>query len=99
VHHYEQESKAQSTAWKHRTLPVAKKLKNQPSAGKIMLTLLNIGGAILDGAPPYSPHLAPSDFLMFGPMKVVLRGGRLSSDEVNGAVQNWLKTQPKTFFY
>jgi hypothetical protein len=27
-----------------------------------------------------------------------LRGRRFSSDEVSGAVQNWLKTQPKNFF-
>jgi hypothetical protein len=38
VHHYEPESKAQSVAWKCPTSPVAKKLKNQPSAGKIMVT-------------------------------------------------------------
>jgi hypothetical protein len=32
-------------------------------------------------------------------MKEALRGRRFSSDEeVIGAVQNWLKTQPKTFF-
>jgi hypothetical protein len=36
---------------------------------------------------------------MFGPMKEALRGRRFSSDEeVTGAVQNWLKTQPKNFF-
>jgi hypothetical protein len=36
---------------------------------------------------------------MFGPMKKSLRGRSFSSDEdVIGAVQNWLKTQPKTFF-
>jgi hypothetical protein len=36
---------------------------------------------------------------MFGPMKEALRGRRFSSDEeVIGAVQNWLKTQPKNFF-
>jgi hypothetical protein len=40
---------------------------------------------------------------MFSPMKEILRGRRFSSDEeVIGAVQNWLKTQPsppkKTFF-
>jgi hypothetical protein len=35
---------------------------------------------------------------MFGPMKEALRGRKFSSDEVIGAVQNWLKTQPKTFF-
>jgi hypothetical protein len=38
----------------------------------------------------------------FGSMKEALRGRRFSSDEeVIGAVQNWLKTQPKkkkTFF-
>jgi hypothetical protein len=33
---------------------------------------------------------------MFGPMTEALRGRRFSSyKEVIGAVQNWLKTQPK----
>jgi hypothetical protein len=37
---------------------------------------------------------------MFGPMKEALRGRRFSSDEkVISAVQNWLKTQPKNFFF
>jgi hypothetical protein len=35
---------------------------------------------------------------MFGPMKEALRRIRFSYDEVIGAVQNWLKTQKKTFF-
>jgi hypothetical protein len=36
---------------------------------------------------------------MFGPMKEALRGRRFSSDkDVIGAVQKWLKTQPKNFF-
>jgi hypothetical protein len=36
---------------------------------------------------------------MFDPMKEALRGRRFSSnEEVIGAVQNWLKTQPKIFF-
>jgi hypothetical protein len=39
VHHYEPVNKAQSMAWKRPTLPVAKKFKSQPSAGKIMLTI------------------------------------------------------------
>jgi hypothetical protein len=35
---------------------------------------------------------------MFGSMKEALR--RISSDvEVIGTVQNWLKTQPKNFFF
>jgi hypothetical protein len=33
---------------------------------------------------------------MFGPMKEALRFS--SDEEVIGAVQNWLKTQPKNFF-
>jgi hypothetical protein len=38
-------------------------------------------------------------FHIFGTMKEALRGRRFSSDEeVIGAVQNWLKTQPKNFF-
>jgi hypothetical protein len=37
---------------------------------------------------------------MFGPMREALRGRRFSSDEeVIGAVQNWLKTRPKNFFF
>jgi hypothetical protein len=33
-------------------------------------------------------------------MKEALRERRFSSDEeVNGAMQNWLKTQPKNFFF
>jgi hypothetical protein len=38
---------------------------------------------------------------MFGPMKeAIRRRRRFSSDkEAIGAVQNWLKTEPKTFFF
>jgi hypothetical protein len=37
---------------------------------------------------------------MFGPMKEAIRGRRFSSDEEGiGMVQNWLKTQPKNFFF
>jgi hypothetical protein len=36
---------------------------------------------------------------MFGPMKEARRGRKFSSDEeVIGAVQNWLKMEPKNFF-
>jgi hypothetical protein len=50
--------------------------------------------------PPYSSVLGPTDYHMFGPMKEALRGRRfLSDEEVIGAVQNWLKTQPKQFFF
>jgi hypothetical protein len=36
---------------------------------------------------------------MFGPMKEALSGRRFSSyEEVIGAVQNWLKSEPKSFY-
>jgi hypothetical protein len=45
------------------------------------------------------PDLAPSDLHICSQKKEALRGRRFSSDEeVIGAVQNWLKMQPKTFF-
>jgi hypothetical protein len=87
-------------AWKCPTSPVAKNFKSQPSGGKIMLTLFgDMECAFLVHFTPKGPDLAPSDFHMFGPMKEALRGRRFSSDEeVIGAVQNWLKTQPKISF-
>jgi hypothetical protein len=39
VHHCEPKSEALSMVWKRPKLPMAKKLKSQPSAGKIMLTI------------------------------------------------------------
>jgi hypothetical protein len=94
VHHYEPESKAQSMAWKCPTSPVAKKFKIQPSDGKIMLTLFwDMKGAIL-------VYFTPKGETVSSQMKEALRGRRFSSDEeVIGAVQNWLKTQPKNFFF
>jgi hypothetical protein len=100
VHHYEPDSKAQSMAWKCPTSPGDKKFKTQSSAGKIILTLFwNMESEILVHFIPKGPDVAPSNFHMFGRMKESLRGRKFSSDEeVTGAVQNWLKTQPKTFF-
>jgi hypothetical protein len=101
VHQYEPESKAQSKTWKRPTSPVAKKIKSQLSVCKIMLTLFwDMEGAILVHFTPKDPDLDPSDLHMFGTMKEALRGRRFSSDEeVIGAVQNWLETIPKNFFY
>jgi hypothetical protein len=83
VHHYERESKAQSVAWKRPTSPVAKKFRSHPFAGKIMITLFwYTEGAILVNFTPKDPDRAPSDFLMFGPVKEALRGRRFSSEEV-----------------
>jgi hypothetical protein len=99
LHHYEPESKAQSVAWKRPTSPAAKKLKSQPSAGKIMLTLFwNMESVILVHFTPKGPDLATSDFHTFGSMEEALKGRRFSSDEeVIGEVQNWLKKQPNNF--
>jgi hypothetical protein len=36
---------------------------------------------------------------MFSPMKDALRGRFSSDEEDTGAVQNWLKMQPKNFFF
>jgi histone-lysine N-methyltransferase SETMAR len=50
--------------------------------------------------PAYSPDLAPSDFHLFGPLKEALRGGRFScDDDVKAAVHQWLRAQPKIFFF
>jgi len=49
--------------------------------------------------PVYSPDLAPSDFHLFGLLKNALRGRLFScDDDVQTAVHQWLRTQPKTFF-
>jgi histone-lysine N-methyltransferase SETMAR len=46
--------------------------------------------------PPYSPDLAPSDFHVFGPLKQAMGGKSFSSDEeVQQAVHEWLRSQPK----
>jgi hypothetical protein len=47
MHHYEPQSKALSMALKRPISPVDKKFKSQPSACKIMLTLLGSEGAVL----------------------------------------------------
>ena len=39
VHHYEPETKRQSTQWKNTSSPSSKKFRSQPSAGKLMLTV------------------------------------------------------------
>jgi hypothetical protein len=49
VHHYEPETKQKSIQWKHVTSPVAEKFTVQPSARKLMLTILwNSEGPILE---------------------------------------------------
>ena len=50
--------------------------------------------------PPYSPDLAPSDFHLFPQMKKTLAGRHSASDDdVIVAVEEFLESQTKTFFY
>ena len=50
--------------------------------------------------PPYSPDLAPSDFHVFGSLKVAMGDKSFRSDEeVQQAVHEWLLSQPKGFFF
>jgi hypothetical protein len=96
VYHYEPEGKAQSTNWKRQTLPVTKKFKSQPSAGKIMRTLfLGYGrcdfGSFHSEGSISRPQLFP----------YVWVNERSSKRKIFiiGAVQNLLKTRPKNFFF
>ena len=50
--------------------------------------------------PPYSPYLAPIDFHVFGLLKEAMGCKSFRSDEeVQQAVQEWLRSQPKDFFF
>jgi len=49
--------------------------------------------------PPYSPDMSPCDFHVFGPLKKALKGRRFTDkDEVQETIEEWFRTQPKTFF-
>ena len=45
---------------------------------------------------PYSPDLAPSDFLRFPNMKEHLLGKRFANDDLKDAVVTWLNNQAAT---
>ena len=49
--------------------------------------------------PPYSPHLEPSDFHVFGPLKDALSGKQFRDDDkVRSGVHELLGTRPKESF-
>jgi hypothetical protein len=49
--------------------------------------------------PPYSPDLAPSDFHLFGPLKLLLSAEHFPDDEaVERQVTAWFGKQPKEFY-
>jgi hypothetical protein len=48
---------------------------------------------------PYSPDMAPSDFLLFWKLKETLKGQHFSSDaKSEAAVRKWISSQPENFF-
>jgi histone-lysine N-methyltransferase SETMAR len=49
--------------------------------------------------PPYSPHLAPSDFHVFLHLKTFLGGRRFHDDnEVKEAINTWFASQAASFY-
>ena len=49
--------------------------------------------------PPYSPDLAPSDFLFFLHLKKILGGKRFDDDsDLKESVQKWLTSQAAAFY-
>jgi histone-lysine N-methyltransferase SETMAR len=64
------------------------------------MTLRHTKFEVLPHTPYYSPHLAPSDFHLFGPLKESLRGRKFNlDDDVQLAVHEWHREQPQEFFY
>jgi len=165
VHLHQPKTKKTSKEWRHTYSPKLKKIRTQPSAGKVMLTVFwdergviwehymprgntvtsatyadllkshlrpaikfkrrgRLSTGVLlqhDNArphtarstlatiqdlsfeclphPPYSPDIAPSDFHVFGPLTEAMGGKSFGSDEeVQQAVHEWLRSQPKEFF-
>jgi hypothetical protein len=48
--------------------------------------------------PSYSPHLAPPDILLFGPMKDGLRGQHFPDYAVFAAVRKWVASVGAGFY-
>jgi histone-lysine N-methyltransferase SETMAR len=48
--------------------------------------------------PPYSPDLVPSDFHLFGPLKIHLVGKRFADEEVETEIRESLRQQSKDFY-
>jgi len=75
----------------HDNAPVHMSAKSQAAIQQCVFQQLN--------HPPYSPDLAPSDYILFRVMKKLLRDKRFSSDEeVKEAVTTWFEEQSKDIF-
>ena len=72
----------------------------RPHVGnKTATRLQSFGWEIMEHAP-YSPDLAPSDYLVFGPLKKFLAGQRfISDDDAKTAVPRWFHIQPAEFYH
>jgi histone-lysine N-methyltransferase SETMAR len=69
------------------------------TAARTLETLRKLMWEVMEH-PAHSPDLAPSDFHLFGPLKVALAGRRCRCDEdVQNTVHQWLREQTKTFYY
>jgi hypothetical protein len=99
VHHYEPESKAQIWLGNARHHPWLRNSKINRQPVRLCLQFFGMW-KMRFGFISFQRVKPLTEFYMFGSMKEALRGRRFSSDEeVIGAVQNWLKTQPKTLFF
>jgi hypothetical protein len=67
------------------------------TAARTLETLRKLKWEVMEH-PAHSPDLAPSNFHLFGPLKAAL--GRFWCDEdVKNVVHQWLRAQPKTFYW
>ena len=64
---------------------------------RYITTLIKLKGKIAHTRLPYSPDLAPSNFYLFGPLKVGLRGEHFDNNAVIDVVKNRLPQLEKSF--
>jgi hypothetical protein len=68
----------------------------QYMANMTQVTLATMGWEITN-QPPHSPHLAPTDFHLFGLKKIHLRGQKFQTDDAC-SIQNWLCSKDNIFY-
>ncbi|UYV62166.1 hypothetical protein LAZ67_1008078 [Cordylochernes scorpioides] len=106
VYGYDVETKAQSSQWKLPHEPRPKKARQVRSNVKVLLTVFfDCRGVVhheflpQGRTPPYSPDLAPCDFLLFPKLKRPMKGRRYATlDEIKTASKEELKKILKNDF-
>jgi hypothetical protein len=78
------------------SFPTRQRPLHPHSAAHTKETLQELKLESLDN-PTCSPDLAPSDFHLFGPLKVALRGRQFADDDVKEAVLDWLSIKRKWY--